>query len=197
MAAEVLARLGAFNTNNYSSNSQSHCIDMVWNLAATKTRRKVQFLLTEMIRAGGNIKNSKFDEIVSLGIINLERLLLLFIVGGTVWAAGIDILGWFDNQDKMALSDLFLLFIYAEILGMVGAFYRDNRIPVTLPLIIAITALTRMIVLTTKGSDPIYIVYESLGILFLALSAIVLSFKDKMSLNKLKESKRKNLDNNE
>jgi len=137
------------------------------------------------------VKISKFDEIVSLGIINLERLLLLFIVAGTVWAAGIDILGWFDSQDKMALSDLFLLFIYAEILGMVGAFYRDNRIPVTLPLIIAITALTRMIVLTTKGSDPIYIVYESLGILFLALSAIVLSFKDKMSLNKLKESRGK------
>jgi protein PsiE len=137
------------------------------------------------------VKISKFDEVVSLGIINLERLLLLFIVVGTVWAAGIDILGWFDSQDKMALSDLFLLFIYAEILGMVGAFYRDNRIPVTLPLIIAITALTRMIVLTTKGSDPIYIVYESLGILFLALSAIVLSFKDKMSLNKLKESRPK------
>ena len=137
------------------------------------------------------MKISKFDRIVSLGIINLERLLLLFIVAGTVWAAGIDILGWFDSQDKMALSDLFLLFIYAEILGMVGAFYRDNRIPVTLPLIIAITALTRMIVLTTKGSDPIYIVYESLGILFLALSAIVLSFKDKMSLNKLNESRRK------
>jgi len=137
------------------------------------------------------VKISKFDELVSLGIINLERLLLLFIVAGTVWAAGIDILGWFDSQDKMALSDLFLLFIYAEILGMVGAFYRDNRIPVTLPLIIAITALTRMIVLTTKGSDPIYIVYESLGILFLALSAIVLSFKDKMSLNKLKESRGK------
>tara|TARA_B110000902_G_scaffold264310_1_gene345456 strand:+ start:238 stop:699 length:462 start_codon:yes stop_codon:yes gene_type:complete len=147
--------------------------------------------LRTTLQIGGNVKISKFDEIVSLGIINLERLLLLFIVAGTVWAAGIDILGWFDSQDKMALSDLFLLFIYAEILGMVGAFYRDNRIPVTLPLIIAITALTRMIVLTTKGSDPIYIVYESLGILFLALSAIVLSFKDKMSLNKLKESRRK------
>jgi protein PsiE len=146
--------------------------------------------LRTTLQIGGNVKISKFDEIVSLGIINLERLLLLFIVVGTVWAAGIDILGWFDSQDKMALSDLFLLFIYAEILGMVGAFYRDNRIPVTLPLIIAITALTRMIVLTTKGSDPIYIVYESLGILFLALSAIVLSFKDKMSLNKLKESRR-------
>jgi hypothetical protein len=48
-----------------------------------------------------------------------------------------------------------------------------------------------MIVLTTKGSDPIYIVYESLGILFLALSAIVLSFKDRISLSKLKKNKRK------
>jgi protein PsiE len=153
--------------------------------------------LRTTLQIGGNVKISKFDEIVSLGIINLERLLLLFIVVGTVWAAGIDILGWFDSQDKMALSDLFLLFIYAEILGMVGAFYRDNRIPVTLPLIIAITALTRMIVLTTKGSDPIYIVYESLGILFLALSAIVLSFKDKMSLNKLKESRRNYLSDDE
>jgi protein PsiE len=197
MDAEVLTRLGAFNSNNYSSISKAIVSTWFGIWLLRNLDGKYNSLLRKMIRVGGNIKNSKFDELVSLGIINLERLLLLFIVGGTVWAAGIDILGWFDNQNKMALSDLFLLFIYAEILGMVGAFYRDNRIPVTLPLIIAITALTRMIVLTTKGSDPIYIVYESLGILFLALSAIVLSFKDKMSLNKLKESKRNNLDNNE
>ncbi|RPG46435.1 MAG: hypothetical protein EVA69_03600 [OM182 bacterium] len=95
----------------------------------------------------------------------------------------------FDTQNKMALSDLFLLFIYAEVLGMIGAFYRDNRIPVTLPLIIAMTALTRMIVLTTKGSDTIDIVYESLGILILAISALILSYKDKLSLQKLRDYK--------
>lgn len=85
----------------------------------------------------------------------------------------------------MALADLFLLFIYAEILGMVGAFYKDHRIPVTLPLIIAMTALTRMIILQTKGSEPLNIIYESGGILILAISAYIMSMKDKLSLEKV------------
>ena len=135
------------------------------------------------------MKNTKIDELIHLSIINIEKVLLIFIVAGTVWAACFDIIDMFDTQTKMALSDLFLLFIYAEVLGMIGAFYRDNRIPVTLPLIIAMTALTRMIVLTTKGSDTIDIVYESLGILILAISALILSYKDKLSLQKLRDYK--------
>ncbi len=135
------------------------------------------------------MKNTKIDELIHLSIINIEKLLLIFIVAGTVWAACFDIIDMFDTQNKMALSDLFLLFIYAEVLGMIGAFYKDNRIPVTLPLIIAMTALTRMIVLTTKGSDTIDIVYESLGILILAISALILSYKDKLSLQKLRDYK--------
>jgi len=117
-------------------------------------------------------------------IMHLEKALLLFIVAGTVWAAGFDIVDMFSTQGKMALADLFLLFIYAEILGMVGAFYNDHRIPVTLPIIIAITALTRMIVLTTKGTQPEYILYETAGILILAVSAWIMSAKDKLSLEK-------------
>jgi len=135
------------------------------------------------------VENTKINELIHLSIINIEKLLLIFIVAGTVWAACFDIIDMFDTQNKMALSDLFLLFIYAEVLGMIGAFYKDNRIPVTLPLIIAMTALTRMIVLTTKGSDTIDIVYESLGILILAISALILSYKDKLSLQKLRDYK--------
>ena len=118
-------------------------------------------------------------------IMHLEKALLLFIVAGTVWAAGFDIVGMFSTQGKMALADLFLLFIYAEILGMVGAFYNDHRIPVTLPIIIAITALTRMIVLTTKGTQPEFILYETAGILILAVSAYIMSLRDKLSLQKM------------
>jgi hypothetical protein len=44
-------------------------------------------------------------------------------------------------------------------------------------------------VLTTKGSDTIDIVYESLGILILAISALILSYKDKLSLQKLRDYK--------
>ena len=50
----------------------------------------------------------------------------------------------------------FYLFIYAEIVGMVGVFYTSNRIPVTLPIIIAITALCRLIVLNSKDARKIH-----------------------------------------
>ena len=130
------------------------------------------------------MKTNILKKTVHRGILHIEKSLLLFIVAGTVWAAGFDIFAMFTGQGKMDLADLFLLFIYAEILGMVGAFYNDHRIPVTLPIIIAITALTRMIVLTTKGTEPLNIIYESVGILILAIAAFILTHKDKLSIAK-------------
>ena len=125
------------------------------------------------------------------GILHIEKSLLLFIVAGTVWATGFDIISMFSGQGKMELADLFLLFIYAEILGMIGAFYNDHRIPVTLPIIIAITALTRMLVLTTKEGEAVSIIYESSGILILAIAAFILTQKERISLAKLGVSSEK------
>jgi protein PsiE len=133
----------------------------------------------------GTVVQNRIKRTVHRGILHIEKSLLLFIVAGTVWAAGYDIVAMFTGQGKMALADLFLLFIYAEILGMVGAFYKDHRIPVTLPIIIAITALTRMLVLTTKEGEAIGIIYESAGILILAIAAFVLTQKERISLHKL------------
>ena len=78
-----------------------------------------------------------------------EKVMLAVIGSLTVVAAGGDIYDMFVAR-KIELADLFLLFIYAEIVGMVGAFYASNRIPVTLPIVIAITALCRLIVLNSK-----------------------------------------------
>ena len=89
---------------------------------------------------------------------------------------------------RIELSDLFMLFIYAEILAMVGAFYSTNRIPVTLPIIVAITALCRLIIMQTKEMDGILVMWESVAILVLAGAAYLMSMKDKMSLDKLKDS---------
>ena len=77
---------------------------------------------------------------------------------------------------------------------MVGVFYRDNRIPVTLPIIIAMTALTRMIILQSKDLDAINIIYEAGGILLLSAAAYIISLKDEISLKKIKL--RKDADNN-
>ena len=117
-----------------------------------------------------------------------EQGILLLISLATIGAVLVEVTRIIDNM-TVNLSDLFLLFIYAEILGMVAIFYKDHRIPVTLPIIIAITALTRMIVLQTKELEPINIVFEASGILLLAIAAYVMSAKERLSLDKLKAKK--------
>lgn len=114
-----------------------------------------------------------------------EGVILAAIALATLFAAFMELERIIMVQ-VVDLSDLFLLFIYAEVLGMVGIFYRDKRIPVTLPIIIAITALTRMIVIQSKGFDGINIIYEASGILLLAISAYIMTMKDKISLSKIK-----------
>ena len=113
-----------------------------------------------------------------------ERTILLTIALATLFATASEIIRIIQVQE-VNLSDLFLLFIYAEVLGMVASFYANNRIPVTLPLIIAMTALTRMIILQSKDLNAINIIYEATGILILAISAYIMTLKDKISLKKL------------
>ena len=97
--------------------------------------------------------------------------------------------GMWQNK-SIALADLFLLFIYTEIVGMVGAYYISNRIPVTLPIIIAMTALCRLIILHSKDGEPLTLVAEAAAIVLLAGAAYAMSAKEKLSLEK-KEMKTK------
>ena len=75
---------------------------------------------------------------------------------------------------RVELADLLLLFIYTEVLGMIGVFYKSNKIPIILPLFIAITALSRMIILQGKDSAPENLIYEAGAILLLAISCLVI-----------------------
>jgi protein PsiE len=131
---------------------------------------------------------SKNKNLIQVLIGLAEQALLLAIAIATIGAAVIEIVRILSVM-TVNLSDLFLLFIYAEVLGMVGVFYKENRIPVTLPLIIAITALTRMIVIQTKGLDSVNIIFEASGILLLAIAAYIMSKKEELSLKKLIKKK--------
>lgn len=123
---------------------------------------------------------------LNLMVVRITENLILFIIGlATLFATGVEITRLVETR-MVSLSDLFLLFIYAEVIGMVGAFYKSHRIPVTLPIIIAMTALCRMIILQSKDIDPIYILFEAGGVLILAIATLVMSYKDKLSLEKLK-----------
>ena len=126
---------------------------------------------------------SKLTEKLHWSTLIGEKILLAIIGGLTVIAAGLDIFEMYEAR-KIELADLFLLFIYAEIIGMVGAFYASSRIPVTLPIIIAMTALCRLIVLHSKEMDPMMLFAEAGAIAILAAAAYVMSLKDKISLEK-------------
>ncbi len=126
-----------------------------------------------------------FSAISSRVITIAENIILVGIGLATLYAAFTEVVRMLSTF-QVNLSDLFLLFIYAEVLGMIGAFYTSHRIPVTLPIIIAMTALCRMIILQSKDLDPINILFEAGGILILALAALVISYKDRLSLEKIK-----------
>ena len=114
-----------------------------------------------------------------------EKVMLAIIGILTTVAAGMDVYDMFLARN-IELADLFLLFIYTEIVGMVGAYFANNRIPVSLPIIIAITALCRLIVLHSKEADPWVLIAEAGAILVLAGAAYLMSYKDKLSLEKEK-----------
>ena len=112
-----------------------------------------------------------------------EKIMLGGIGALTVVAALLEVYGMWQNRN-IALADLFLLFIYTEIVGMVGAYYISNRIPVTLPIIIAMTALCRLIILHSKDNEPWVLIAEAGAILVLAGAAYLMSMKEKLSLEK-------------
>lgn len=115
-----------------------------------------------------------------------EKVLLAIIGIATCLAALQHLYNMYLAMEIM-LADLFLLFIFTEILAMVAAFYSSKRIPVTLPIIIAITALCRLIVMQNKDMDALIIIAEASAVIILSGAAYIMSLKDKMSLEKLKD----------
>ena len=103
----------------------------------------------------------------------MEKSLLVVIAFLTAYAVFVEIISVVSIR-AFKLTDLLLLFIYAEVLGMVAAFYKNRKIPITVPIFIAITALCRLIILQGKGINTIDLLYESSAILLLALSALVI-----------------------
>jgi protein PsiE len=103
-----------------------------------------------------------------------EKVFLVLIAAFTVVAMGQEVMLLVENR-KVELKDLLLMFIYAEVLGMLGAFYSSRRIPIAIPLFIAVTALSRLIILQGKDTDPSVLLYESGAILLICVAGWVVT----------------------
>ena len=117
----------------------------------------------------------------------IQLLTLIIILISTVIASGSELYQMFKIQ-TVTLADLLLLFLYLEVLAMVRVFWESQSIQITLPLFIAITALSRFIILQGKSINPEILVYEAGAILLIALAILVLRFRNSpiVGLNKKK-----------
>ena len=118
---------------------------------------------------------------------NLQLVLMVIILISTVIAVGIEMSKMFQNR-SVTLADLLLMFLYLEVLAMVRVFWNQQSISITLPLLIAITALARFIILQGKEMDPTALVYEAIAIVLIAGAIVILRLRhrDMLGLKKKK-----------
>tara|TARA_Y100001936_G_scaffold125719_1_gene123087 strand:- start:240 stop:626 length:387 start_codon:yes stop_codon:yes gene_type:complete len=113
----------------------------------------------------------------------LEKVLILLIIGCTLIAIGIEFISMF-NKFSIDLADILLLFIYLEILAMCRNFIKYNEIRMSYPLLIAMTALARTIIMQKDLTDASTYVYEAVAILIIAIAIIVLRVRHLDILNR-------------
>lgn len=80
------------------------------------------------------------------------------------------------DAGTVTLADLLLLFLYLEILAMVGLYYQSGKLPVRFPIYIAIVALARYLVLDMKNLDEWRLLGVAVAILLLSLAVLAIRF---------------------
>ncbi len=101
-------------------------------------------------------------------------LVALFVIGGTdVWSAVYAYIGMVE-QGHAGIKDILLLFIYLELGAMVGIHFKTHRLPVEFLLYVAITALTRLLVIELKAMPDQRILVIAGAIMVITLAVLVL-----------------------
>ena len=118
---------------------------------------------------------------------NIQLVAVLIVLVATVVAFFLEIHEMYQNKD-ISLADLLLMFIYIEVIGLVRSYWETRSVRITYPMIIAITALARFIILQDKDQDPTNLIYISLAILIVAAATVIIRFRNSKIL-KLDSSK--------
>ena len=108
---------------------------------------------------------------------NIQLTAVLFVFVSTIIAFFLEVKEMYDNKN-IELADLLLMFIYIEVIGLVKSYWETRSVRITYPLVIAITALARFIILQDKDSDPSNLIYISIAILIVAIATVVIRFRN-------------------
>ena len=118
---------------------------------------------------------------------NIQLTAVLVVLISTVIAFFLEIKEMYVNQN-ITLADLLLMFIYIEVIGLVKSYWETRAVRITYPLVIAITALARFIILQDKESDPANLISISAAILIVAIATVIIRFRNSKYL-KIDKSK--------
>jgi protein PsiE len=119
------------------------------------------------------------EKVIVFRIIHvIERLLLFTVVLMTLGGAAFEILTIYQAQ-TINLADILLMFLYLEVIGMVAVFYSNRQSVFVYPILIAITALARLIILQGKEMAPENILYEAIAIMILTIAAAILIWSNR------------------
>jgi len=113
---------------------------------------------------------------------NIQLVAVIFILAATVIAFFLEITKMYETQ-TVSLADLLLMFIYIEVIGLVRSYWESRAVRVIYPLVIAITALARYIILQDKEADPSNLIYIALSILIVSIATVVIRFRRSKYLN--------------
>lgn len=80
------------------------------------------------------------------------------------------------NNAKVSLADLLLMFLYLEILTMVGLYFESGKLPVRFPLYIAMVAMARYVIVDIKEMDNIRLLGVSASIVLVAVAVLVIRY---------------------
>ena len=108
---------------------------------------------------------------------NIQLTAVLFVLVSTIIAFFLEVKEMYDNRN-IELADLLLMFIYIEVIGLVKSYWETRSVRITYPLVIAITALARFIILQDKESDPSNLIYISVAILIVAIATVIIRFRN-------------------
>ena len=108
---------------------------------------------------------------------NIQLVAVIVVLVSTIIAFFLEMREMYENKD-ITLADLLLMFIYIEVIGLVRSYWETQSVRITYPLIIAITALARFIILQDKESDPANLIYISLAILIVAIATVTIRFRN-------------------
>jgi protein PsiE len=119
--------------------------------------------------------NSPAEKALQKGIHFVEFLGLIVIAMATTIAGAHAVITMFENG-TVTLGDLLLLFLYLEVLAMVAIYLESGKLPIRLPLYIAIIALARYLILDMKELNEWEIMAVAVTIILIAISTLILRY---------------------